>query len=88
MKVKIDQTFRKDLSKLNDKRLEKKVAGIIESIINANKLNEVKNLKKLQGFDKYFRIRSGDYRIGLVFENEEWIFVRILHRKEIYRFFP
>jgi mRNA-degrading endonuclease RelE of RelBE toxin-antitoxin system len=46
MKVKIDQTFRKDLSKLNDKRLEKKVAAIIESIINTNKLNEVKNLKK------------------------------------------
>jgi mRNA-degrading endonuclease RelE of RelBE toxin-antitoxin system len=45
LKVKIDQTFRKDLNKLNDKRLEKKVAAIIESIINANKLNEVKNLK-------------------------------------------
>ena len=88
MKVRIDQTFRKDLNKLKDKQLEKKVANIIEAILKANKLSEVKNLKKLQGSDKYFRIRCGDYRMGLIFENEECIIVRILHRKEIYRFFP
>ena len=47
MKVRIDQTFRKDLNKLKDKQLEKKVANIIEAILKANKLSEVKNLKKL-----------------------------------------
>jgi mRNA-degrading endonuclease RelE of RelBE toxin-antitoxin system len=30
----------------------------------------------------------GNYRLGLIIEAETVIFVRVLHRKEIYRYFP
>ncbi len=36
----------------------------------------------------YFRIRIGDYRVGIKITGNEILFVRILHRKEIYKFFP
>ncbi|MCA9917044.1 MAG: type II toxin-antitoxin system RelE/ParE family toxin [Anaerolineales bacterium] len=42
----------------------------------------------MQGYESYFRIRLGDYRIGIEVENQTVIFVRILHRKDIYRRFP
>jgi len=46
------------------------------------------NLKKLRGGRDYYRIKIGDYRIGLIIKNDLVIFVRCLDRKEIYRFFP
>ncbi len=60
MKVRIDKSFAKDLSKIKDKRLEKKVAGVIEAVMKADGTGQIQNLKKLQGLDKYFRIRLGD----------------------------
>jgi len=30
----------------------------------------------------------GDYRVGVIFEEETVTFCRVLHRKEIYRYFP
>ncbi|MGH2412635.1 MAG: type II toxin-antitoxin system RelE family toxin, partial [Microcystaceae cyanobacterium] len=35
-----------------------------------------------------YRIRLGDYRIGLFIEGKTVTFARVLHRKEIYRYFP
>lgn len=39
-------------------------------------------------FERYYRIRVGDYRLGLALEGDTVILVRFLHRKEIYRYFP
>jgi mRNA interferase RelE/StbE len=33
-------------------------------------------------------MRLGDYRLGFVFEQGAITFVRCLHRREIYRYFP
>ncbi len=55
---------------------------------NAASLSQIKNLKKLKGETRYFRIRIGDYRIGLYFENEIIEFTTIANRKDIYKHFP
>ncbi|MBC1237140.1 type II toxin-antitoxin system RelE/ParE family toxin [Nostoc sp. 2RC] len=49
---------------------------------------EITNIKKLQGYENAYRIRVGDYRIGFIFDGETVIFQRVLHRKDIYRYFP
>lgn len=49
---------------------------------------EIPHLTKLEGYDSYYRLRVGDYRIGIKTENDVVIFMRVLHRKEIYRYFP
>ncbi|MDJ0556269.1 MAG: type II toxin-antitoxin system RelE/ParE family toxin [Microcoleaceae cyanobacterium MO_207.B10] len=53
----------------------------------AEKLTEVRNIKKLKGEEKYYRIRVGDYRLGIKVNDSVVNFVRILHRKDIYRYF-
>ena len=88
MIVLIDKRFEKDTNKINDKSILKKIASCIIEVQNANSLNEVKNLKKLKGFDSEYRIKIGDYRIGLIIENKVMSFIRFLHRKDIYKFFP
>ena len=53
-----------------------------------NELRNFKgNLKKLRRGKNFLRIRIGDYRIGLEIEGNTLIFVRILRRKEIYKYF-
>ncbi|MBD2384271.1 type II toxin-antitoxin system RelE family toxin [Cylindrospermum sp. FACHB-282] len=59
-----------------------------EEIRQISTFQEIANIKKLQGYDNAYRIRVGDYRIGIIFDGETVIFERVLHRKEIYRYFP
>ncbi len=88
MNIRIDITFEKDLRKIKSKPLDQKVALLIREIITAESLTEIRNLKQLKGSDIHYRIRLGDYRVGLIVSGKTLILVRILHRKEIYRFFP
>ncbi|MEM1308299.1 MAG: type II toxin-antitoxin system RelE/ParE family toxin [Cyanobacteria bacterium P01_H01_bin.153] len=88
MKVEFRKTFEKDLRQLRDRAVLNKIKAAVESVESAKALESVTNLKKLKGEDGYFRIRLGDYRIGLYLEGETILFVRILHRREFYRYFP
>lgn len=80
--------FLKDLDKLNQASIEKDISDIIEQVEKANFLSEIKNIKKLKGHQTAYRIRIGDYRIGLFVENNIVEFVRVIHRKDIYKVFP
>jgi mRNA interferase RelE/StbE len=88
MKVEFKRSFEKDLTKLRDRALLGKVKSAIEAIEVADSLDDVANIKKLKGEEGYFRIRLGDYRIGLLLQGENICLVRILHRREFYRYFP
>lgn len=68
--------------------LLKRIKEAIEAVEAAERLTDVANLKRLSGKGLYYRIRVGDYRLGLVVEDDTVNFVRCLHRCEIYRFFP
>lgn len=88
MKVEFKASFAKDLRKIKDAHLKKPIIQVIELVEKSHSLHEVEHIKKIIGTDHYYRIRIGDYRVGLVFENNAVIFVRVLHRKDIYRYFP
>ena len=45
-------------------------------------------LEKLVGYETYYKIRVGNYRIGVELKSETMVFCRVLHRKDIYRYFP
>lgn len=88
MRVEFLTKFHKDLQKIKQQSV---LDAVEESIINAesaNSINEVKNLKKLAGYKNVYRVRVGDYRIGLFIENDIIEFARIAHRKDIYNVFP
>lgn len=55
MKIKIDKSFEKDISKINDKNTLLKVKDFILKIENAKSINEFANIKKLKGYDSFYR---------------------------------
>ena len=88
MKVEFRDSFAKDLKSVKDKGLLKCVKDAIESVEKANSLSEIQNLKKLKGGGNFYRLRVGDFRIGISFKNDVVIFVRFIDRKDIYKHFP
>ena len=42
----------------------------------------------MQGYSNRYRIRVGDYRIGIEISDNTVEVIRTLHRKEFYRYFP
>ena len=88
MKVAFETSFARDLKRIRDKHLLQQVQQVIESIQAAATLDAVANLKKMQVYATLYRLRLGDYRIGIEVVDEQVIFVRFLHRKDVYRYFP
>ncbi len=88
MKVEFKRSFVKDLERVKDKGLKEGVRQAIERIEEAQTIQEIGNVRKLRGGEQYYRIRIGDYRLGLVLEGDRVIFVRFLHRRDVYRYFP
>jgi mRNA interferase RelE/StbE len=88
LKVRFKASFAKDLRALKDKALLERIKELIANVEAAQSLAEVSNLKKLRGGGGYYRVRVGDYRVGLATEEGAVVFVRVLHRRQVYRYFP
>jgi mRNA interferase RelE/StbE len=82
------ESFEKDLADVTDAGVLRRIKKVIEQVEAARTLHEIPNLKRLEARGKYFRIRLGHYRVGIAFEQGAVTFVRCLHRREIYRYFP
>jgi len=88
VKVAFEASFARDLKRIKDQQLLRRVQQVIAEVKAAMELNDIRDLRKLQGYDTYYRIRLGDYRIGIEVVADQVVLVRILHRKDIYRYFP
>ncbi|MBN3874103.1 MAG: type II toxin-antitoxin system RelE/ParE family toxin [Nostoc sp.] len=88
MNIEFRKSFEKDLNNIRDEALLKKIKAVIEEVENAENLVDINNIKKLQADGNYYRIRIGDYRVGIAVSESVVIFVRVLHRKDVYRYFP
>jgi len=89
MEIVFDKSFSKSLDKLHDKEILRKIEEVIIEVEAAQSLMNVTNIKKMQGFKTFYRIRIGDYRIGAELEDDLTLrFILILHRKDIYKKFP
>jgi mRNA interferase RelE/StbE len=88
VKVEFRDSFAKDLKDVKEKGLLGRVREVIEAVEKADSLAELPNLKKLKGGGNYFRVRVGDYRLGVALDGGTVVFVRFLNRKDIYKHFP
>ena len=89
MEIIFDRSFNKSLDKIADKDVRKKIEQIILALEEADSLSQIANVKKLQGFKIFYRIRVGDYRLGIELEDSATLrFIIVLHRKDIYKKFP
>jgi mRNA interferase RelE/StbE len=88
VKTAFRSSFARDIKKIEDRAILDQIRQVIESVEIASNPRMIDNLKKMSGGGNFFRIRVSDYRIGIVVEDDEIEFVRCLHRRDIYRFFP
>lgn len=88
MEIKIDKSFQKDTRRIKDKSILQKVANTIANVQRARNLDEIRNLKKIKGTTSMYRIRIRDYRLGILVSESSVEFIRCLHRKDIYKYFP
>ena len=89
MKTEFKNSFARDLrTRRKDQDFLDRVRAIIEDVEKCKELLEISNLKKLKGETDYYRIRSGNYRVGIKVEDSIIIFIRALPRRDIYCYFP
>ena len=88
MITKFTKAFLKDLDRISQATIKNDILNIIEEIENAKLLSEIGNIKKLKGYLNAYRIRSGNYRVGFLLEENVVKLGRVAHRKDIYKIFP
>ncbi len=88
MEFKFKKAFEHDFKKVKDKNLAKAILECVHKVSAAQTINDISNLKKISGHKSAYRIRTGNYRIGIIIENNVAIFVAFAHRKDIYKKFP
>ncbi len=88
MHLRFERSFAKDLKAVRDSTLLQRVKRLIEQVEACTDLHELPQVKQLEGESNTYRVRIGDYRLGMIMEGDSVVFVRFLHRKEIYRYFP
>lgn len=88
MNIDFKKSFLKDIKNLKNENLRKVILNCIVQVEAFTSISQIKNLKKLSNSENCYRIRIGDYRIGLKLEKETVIFVVFGHRKEFYNEFP
>ncbi|MBC8244947.1 MAG: type II toxin-antitoxin system RelE/ParE family toxin [Verrucomicrobia bacterium] len=81
------KTFLKDLQKLPLEFRSRIQIFALKVAPTADSLPDLGQVVKITGYPAYFRKRFGNYRVGFKFENGKITFYRVLHRRDIYRYF-
>ena len=88
MQSKFRESFLKDVKRIGQKHVAEKIESAIINVKEAETIQEISNIKKLKGSKSAYRIRVGDYRIGILVNENRVEFICCLHRKEVYKYFP
>ena len=82
------KSFLNDLKKITDPALKAEIKQVIETVKKANSMQDISQLKKLKGYRISYRIRVGNYRIGVEIVGNLITFLKCLPRKDFYKYFP
>ena len=88
-KVEYTKRFLKELAKL-PKSVQERVEVIVFDELECSNPFDLGYLEKMKGYTDKYKVRVGNYRIGLTLDKKTKIVIcqRIAHRREIYRIFP
>ena len=89
MEVRYRQAFLRDLKKLKNQPIYDQVFTLAFTTLPATtSLREISNVKMMRGTSQRYRIRIGNYRVGIESQGNMIQMSRVLHRREFYRYFP
>lgn len=82
------KTFLKDLAKVHPNYRKRIEVLVFEKIPVSRDIFTELDIRKIQGYRDYYRIRVGTYRIGCRIQDGVLTFYRVKSREEIYDVFP
>jgi mRNA interferase RelE/StbE len=87
MELQLSKPFNKALLKL-PKNIQIQVLNVIENIEAADSFAEIAHFRALEGYSDYYRIRVGQYRLGLYWDGTTFTAERIGSRGDFYKNYP
>ncbi|NJY62074.1 plasmid stabilization protein [Salinimicrobium sp. CDJ15-81-2] len=88
MIISYNRKFKKDLEKLKEKNIKAALKSVIQELKEKQSLSDIKGVKKISGHPTAYRIRIGNYRLGLYHNNGTLSLQRFVKRNDIYKVFP
>lgn len=88
MEIDYKRSFLRDIKKIKDQKIKKRIESVLLDLESATNFSKITGVKGISGTTDYFRIRIGDYRLGMRKVDEKIELIRFLSRGDIYRKFP
>jgi mRNA interferase RelE/StbE len=88
MEVRYSKKFLKQLTGVPSETRVKIERFVFNELVSVSSIAVLGKVEKMQGYDGFYKVRFGNYRLGLVIENEMITAKAVMHRREIYKFFP
>ena len=88
MKVEYRKRFLKELARIPADHRKEIEDFVFKELPALQTVAASGNIERLKGYPGFYKIRFGEYRVGLRTEGDTIILERVLHRKDIYRYFP
>lgn len=89
MNIEYRTLFLRDLKKLNKQEIYSSIYELVFTTLPETvSLQDLPNVKALAGASNRYRIRVGNYRIGFEVNGDQIELMRVLHRRDFYRYFP
>jgi len=89
VEVQYRQSFLRDLKKLKRQLVYDRVLELAFTTLPAvDRLSDVTGVEAMRGYPNRYRVRVGDYRVGIEVHGNSVEVMRVLHRREFYRYFP
>ena len=88
MEIRYHNQFHRDLRRLGGTSLAAQVEQIIEELKAASTIRDLHSVSRMTAPGEHYRVRIGEYRLGITMDGQTAILRRFLPRGEIYRRFP
>ena len=88
MKVEYRKRFLKELANILSAERKEIERFAFDDLLTLESITKSGKIERMKGYPGYYKIRFGHYRIGLRLEGDTVILERVLHRKDIYKYFP
>lgn len=88
MRIRVKKSFLKQLAALPKDVRERIEVFVFETLPTLKSIGQSGKIEKMHGYKSCFKIRFGEYRVGIVYEDNVIVVKVVMHRREVYRFFP
>jgi len=88
LKVEFTASFKRGLKRISDSTFLQRVNVVVLDVQSAESIQAIRHVKKMGGAKGHYRIRVGEYRIGVRIMGAMVTFVRVLDRKDLYKYCP